>query len=99
MKLTDLSPEFRPVDGTPLAKQWALERGPNAPRYMGVEFTCPCGKHRLWIPFRRGGEPDDYGSKWEAQDESPATLTLSPSILDRGCGAHYWIRNGEVITC
>lgn len=98
-RLADLEPEFRPVDGTPLALRYATERGPDSPKYMGVEFTCPCGKHRVWIPFRGGGEHDDpiNGPRWSARDETPEALTLSPSIFDRGCGAHYWIRNGEVV--
>ncbi len=100
MKFTELKPEFRPVAGSALAKQYALERAPGAPQYMGVNFTCPCGKHEVWIPFRRSEpETDKYGSSWIAHNETPELLTLEPSILDRGCGAHYYIRNGEIVTC
>lgn len=98
MRLTDLKPEFRPAEGSELAEQYARERTPNMPRHMGVAFTCPCGGHEVWIPFANA-EDDGFGApKWTAtQDESLETLTIAPSILDRGCGAHYFVRNGEII--
>lgn len=48
---------------------------------------CPCGcGMRAVCQTGEGG--------WSL-DES--TVTLSPSILNRNCKAHYWIRNGEIV--
>jgi hypothetical protein len=91
MKLRDLEPIF-------LADKIML---PTADGADGIEFTCPCGKHKTVIPF--GAGLPGYGLAWKHEGGSTVDdLTLHPSIRTSGgpnmqeC-AHYWIRNGEVV--
>lgn len=97
MRLAELQAELRPESGSALAKAHAVYNPDGSP-WMGVAFTCPCGKHPVWIPFRAKDDDRGDGPTWVHESgDSLENLTLSPSILDRGCGAHYFIRNGEIV--
>lgn len=58
-----------------------------------VGFLCPCGCGReVFLPL-----DGEHGRQWRLESVDP--LTISPSILDKGCGAHYFIRAGKVDFC
>lgn len=42
---------------------------------------------------RRGATGAENRPQWDVLSEEP--ITLSPSIVCRGCGAHGWIRDGR----
>jgi hypothetical protein len=48
---------------------------------------CPCGRV-VYLPTGPGG--------WTLSQNDAGT-SLSPSILNHPCEAHYWIRDGEVV--
>lgn len=65
---------------------------------VGYGFRCPgCGEAGfLALP--------EYGFReaWSVVSgdrTQPSTLTLAPSILDRGCGWHGYLRNGRWEPC
>jgi hypothetical protein len=80
----------------------------------GVQFLCPkCfeanggskGTHSVicWQPHVPQSTPPTPG-RWRFEGRGFRTLTLrasSSSILltGGGCGAHFWIRQGEVVPC
>lgn len=65
----------------------------------GYAFTCPgCGS-RSYLAIG----PENPGPRWTvtAGDAArPETVTLSPSILERGgCGWHRYLREGAFVPC
>lgn len=60
---------------------------------------------RVFVGFRNpldGGPAHDPrpGAQWERTGDTFETLTLTPSILDKGrCGWHGFVTNGEVTSC
>lgn len=59
-----------------------------------VMFLCPCGCERLvCLPAAPGEkQPGRWLLKLEGDE-----ITLSPSIKDHVCGAHYFIRASRVV--
>lgn len=58
----------------------------------GMDFACPCGCGFVgWLPF------DSYLSEGWHWDEDPTAPSLTPSVLQRGCGWHGYLTNGEWI--
>lgn len=52
-------------------------------------FICPCGcGYMTGIHVNPGG--------WTLDEK---TVTVAPSVLTQPCGAHFFIRNGEVVWC
>lgn len=50
---------------------------------------CPCGCGTQAVtPFGANG--------WELS-RFEGLITLSPSLLNNGCGSHYWIRENQVV--
>lgn len=64
-------------------------------------FLCPCGCGKeVYLPCRAPGTPHGLGSEWELTLHDDNTVTLHPSILDRGtCQSHYWIKRNQVEWC
>jgi Family of unknown function (DUF6527) len=59
-------------------------------------FECPCGcANMTHINLMKSHEPHWDWSKNEADHK----ITLSPSILNRTCGAHYFIRDNDIVWC
>jgi hypothetical protein len=51
--------------------------------------NCPCGcGTRAVTPLGEGG--------WSIEIDCEV-VTLRPSILNRSCGTHYWVRKNEVV--
>jgi len=53
---------------------------------------CGCGAY-LSIPIAPA-----HSNRWDAKRES-GHLSLSPSLLNRPCGAHYFLEEGKVRWC
>lgn len=53
---------------------------------MGFAFRCPCCGGQSWLPVNC---PD--GWEWDGNKEKP---TLSPSIANRFCSYHGYLRAG-----
>ncbi|MCC6793011.1 MAG: hypothetical protein IT336_15085 [Thermomicrobiales bacterium] len=101
MKLTDLNPHWisaggadrRDADGNPTRRRTGV----------GIMFDCPCGCENLCAvnfdnPIDGGSRYDHSGAIWHRTGFTYESLTLTPSInRPRGCGAHFWIRDGEVV--
>lgn len=96
MKFRDLDPVF-------VAEK---NETPTVDGAVGIRYRCPCGGHRMFIPFEnpRGVAPlAAYGCRWDLVSGATADdLTLSPSIRtvsgpDQKECAHYFIRNGEIV--
>lgn len=69
-----------------------------------VAFHCPCGCGKeIWLPCYTDTERRERceGSPvWRLEVHADKTVTLTPSILDRGtCGSHYFIQAGKVVWC
>lgn len=74
----------------------------------GVEFLCPLcfernhgpvGTH-LIVCWREGvsQEIPPQGGRWYLSGDGYANLTIAPSIhIPEGCGAHFFVTNGEII--
>lgn len=69
---------------------------------QSVSFRCPCGCGKeVYLPCRAPGTPHrPHGPEWELTLHDANTVTLHPSILDRGsCQSHYWIKRNQVEWC
>lgn len=110
MKLADLHPVFlghggdgitqhgQPVpvrDGVGL--RFDCPHGAACPQKVGKEFPHMTGQHAILFENPLDGGPALPGTTWIRTGDTFDTLTLTPSVLNRGCGWHGWIRNGEVI--
>lgn len=64
-------------------------------KYNCCQHICPCGcGTRVAIPFIPGNEKKD--NYWGYYKNSDGTISLGPSILNRGCGAHYYIKRNQI---
>lgn len=62
---------------------------PAARRYYMFFFLCPCGcGEAVGLKQRAPGV-----NGWDINE---ATMTVSPSILNMNCGAHFYLVNGAV---
>jgi hypothetical protein len=63
--------------------------------YKWILFTCPCGcDQQIALNLMRSHFP-----RWEVEVHSTKSFTLHPSVDSTTCGAHFWVRNGQVIWC
>ncbi len=67
----------------------------HAPECNTLRFCCPCGCGRK-ANLNLYQDPPPNVPKWQFDEK---TLTVTPSVNDLKCGAHYFIRNGEVVWC
>lgn len=101
MRLTSLNPVFASYGGARVSRADTGEPIPLA-LGVGVIFDCPCGnadeEHRCYVPFANPIGPGPHVSEkgWRRTGDTFETLTLTPSILRRGCGWHGFITEGEV---
>lgn len=104
MRLTSLHPQFisaggadrRDEDGCPTRRRTGV----------GIIFDCPCGACGTLCavyfdnPLDGGVRWQQEGPIWHRSGFTYENLTLSPSIFrnryPESCGAHFWIRDGEV---
>jgi hypothetical protein len=109
MRLTDLSPQFlkrMPEDGREI---WRYVE--NMTEADGIEFLCPVcfeknagpiGTHAIvcWKPQVPAGVDPGPG-RWPQTGSGYSDLTLTPSVLlpGAGCGAHFYVTNGEIRNC
>lgn len=62
--------------------------------YFGLAFMCPCGcGAESYLPLQPSSED---GWTWDGNMEKP---TLTPSVLQRGCGWHGYLTAGVWKTC
>lgn len=68
--------------------------------YGCVNFICPCGcGGESHISIKNIGETT-WTDGWTVTLENDNTVfTSSPSILDRGCGAHFFIEKNKIRWC
>lgn len=73
--------------------------------YVSKEFElcihiCPCGcKTEAVTPFRIWVNPETgYRHGWDMTDNN-GIITLSPSLLNSGCNAHYHLVENEIRWC
>ena len=61
-----------------------------------AEMLCPCGcKERLHMSLLPDERP-----VWQFTVNGSGAATLSPSVNRlKGCRAHFWFRNGQVLWC
>ena len=58
--------------------------------YKTSRHICPCGcQQQIPLPIRDG--------EWSLEIDENENFTISPSILNRECKAHYFIRNSQFI--
>jgi hypothetical protein len=110
LRLTDLEPEFLKIES---AK--SFRRLDDIAQADGVGFVCPkcfvdngnttIGAHHIicWHP-RVSQEISPGPGRWELLGSGYHDLTLragssSVFLTGPGCGAHFYITNGEVIPC
>lgn len=59
--------------------------------YETSYHVCPCGcKSDIYIPFNKG--------EW-VLTEKQGKYSFTPSMLNRGCKAHYYITDNKVVWC
>jgi len=102
MKLTDLEPKFRKLN-----EAGQLQEVETIEEAEVVTYLCPkcflknggaVGTHLFMTPNKKL-QPGTLGGKiyWEWTGKGMDDLTTNPSILDvGGCGAHFYIKNGEI---
>ncbi len=57
-------------------------------------FFCPCGCGALSkVPVGIGFKPNLHGPSWNWNGSDNAS-TLTPSVLQSGCGCQGWLRDG-----
>jgi hypothetical protein len=67
---------------------------PGEDQHSGIAFKCPCGCGLdSWLPF---SDTTFEGWQWDGSTEAP---TLRPSVLNRQCGWHGHLTNGEWVEC
>jgi hypothetical protein len=65
---------------------------------QGMIYVCPCGcKRQGYLPFKNAQYTTENGPSWEF-DGNLDFPTLQPSILDKACKWHGWLRNGLFVT-
>ena len=66
-----------------------------------VSFFCPCGCGKeVWLPCNTPAFNRHSSPSWGLTVNPDGTVTLTPSILDRGpCQSHYFITNSRVSWC
>jgi len=75
----------------PRPNGWAIRKYPDG-RPGGVAFDCPgCGDDS-YVPIDK--EFND-GWTWNGNEEKP---TLTPSLLQRCCGWHGYLTDGEFVS-
>lgn len=63
--------------------------------YKWAFFTCPCGCGELIaLNLMKSAYPS-----WKVELSQKGLYTVSPSVDSQTCGAHFWIKNGQVIWC
>ncbi len=61
-----------------------------------VALKCPCGCGDV-IHLNLLPEANPY---WKVESHSDGTVSLKPSVWSlKGCGSHYFVRNGEINWC
>jgi len=103
MRLTQLDPQFlKAIDSRSLKHVDDLSQADGVLLHCPKCFVTnggPIGTHSIicWKPH----VPQTVtpkGGRWKFDGTGYADLTLSPSILIKDdCGAHFFIRNGEII--
>ena len=64
-------------------------------KYNCCQHICPCGcGTRVVIPFILGVE--DRDNYWGYYKHDDGTVSLGPSIKNRGCKAHYYIKRNKI---
>ena len=73
---------------------WLVHCSDSSPK-GGLIGLCPgvCGRF-LYLNIDAGAGPS-----WSHKVEEDGTLTISPSVRDMKCGAHFWMRKGRVEFC
>jgi hypothetical protein len=105
MKLTELNPRWVGTGGEGITDK----DGKPVPyrEKIGISFNCPrCSdSHRVVIEFSnppdRLASPRSDGHTWNRSGDTFDNLTLTPSIasLSPDCGAHFFVTNGEIVSC
>lgn len=71
----------------------ALVRGSKG--YKWILMQCPCGcKQQIALNLMQSHSPH-----WRVEIQSHDLFSIHPSIDSTTCGAHFWVRNGQVIWC
>lgn len=69
----------------------ALVRSGNKNKWLLL--MCPCGcKQQIALNLMEGHTP-----RWRVDIQSPNLISVHPSVDATSCGAHFWLRNGQVI--
>lgn len=64
--------------------------------YNSASHLCACGCGTLTVTPLNHGEGELKNMGWDFT-ENNGTVTLSPSIENKPCGAHYHIQNNKII--
>lgn len=65
-------------------------------KYEGTAHICPCGCGVMaYLAFGHWAEID-RDAAWELTNDA-GKITISPSILNSGCKAHYFIRTNKLV--
>ena len=58
-----------------------------------LQGRCPCGcEYHFYLPVNRG-------KKWWEAVVKDSKITVKPSVLNKACGAHYFIRDNKIVWC
>lgn len=65
----------------------------------GMYYICPCGCSKMgYLPFMGGKYSTNIEPQWNFnKDENCPSIT--PSILDKRCGYHGYLTNGNFEAC
>jgi len=84
--------EFQEVTHIPIELKTGVLYVSN--KYETATHICPCGcGHKVVTPFGKNKEG------WKFSANPKAGITVTPSISNRLCGSHYFIRNNEIEWC
>ena len=58
-----------------------------------ILFSCPCGcNQQIALNLMK-----NYAPSWSVELNTRNSFSVHPSIDSESCGAHFWIKNGNVI--
>lgn len=58
-------------------------------------LQCPCGcKQQIALNLMQSHSP-----RWRVERHADGSFSVHPSVDATSCGAHFWLRRGQVIWC
>lgn len=71
----------------------ALVQGGGREKWLLMQCPCGCGQ-QIALNLMHSHSP-----QWKVSVQSAKRFSIYPSVDSTSCGAHFWLRDGQVIWC